>query len=184
MTTTLLLIVLAVIVIMMFSMIAFISKMYQKVPQGQAIIRSGMGGNIVSFSGMIAAPVIHQTEKIDISIKKIQVLCTGQNAILCKDHIMANMEVNFFVRINPDEMSVTKVAQSIGTKKTFDNFAIQELFESQFTTAVRDTALQFTFNEIYRNQDDFRHKALASLGTDLNGFVLDDCGILQLSKSN
>ena len=56
-----------------------ISRFYRKVEQGQALVRNGMGGTKVSFSGMIVLPILHQPEYMDISVKRVEIDRNGKN---------------------------------------------------------------------------------------------------------
>ena len=58
--------------------LVLIAKFYKKVEQGEAILRNGMGGTRVAFTGQMVYPVIHKIEKLDITVKREEVDSLGQ----------------------------------------------------------------------------------------------------------
>ncbi|WP_349771690.1 SPFH domain-containing protein, partial [Escherichia coli] len=78
--------------------IVVLSVFYKKVPQGKAIVRTGVGGSQVAFNkGMYVIPVFHKMEIMDISIKKIDITRQQHDGLICKDNIRADIKVAFFV---------------------------------------------------------------------------------------
>ena len=76
-------------------------KCYRKIPQGSAIIRTGMGGVQVAFdSGIFVFPVLHRMEIMDISVKRIEIERKGKNGLICRDNMRADIKVAFFIKVN------------------------------------------------------------------------------------
>ena len=86
-------------------------KLYQKVEQGTALVRNGLGGTKVSFGGMMVLPVVHRAERMDISVKRIEIYRHGEDGLICQDNIRADIKVAFFVRVNKTVQDVEQVAQ-------------------------------------------------------------------------
>ena len=55
-------IVITVIILGVFAFLIFAATLYRKVEQGKALVKNGMGGTKVTFSGMVIWPVIHRAE--------------------------------------------------------------------------------------------------------------------------
>ncbi len=51
-----------------FGLLIMMVKCYRKVEQGQAIVRNGVSGTKVSFSGKIVIPIFHRFEIMDIPV--------------------------------------------------------------------------------------------------------------------
>ena len=107
-------------------------KLYQKVDQGTALVRNGMGGTRVSFSGMLVFPVIHRAERMDISVKRIEIYRHGSEGLICMDNIRADIKVAFFVRVNKTMQDVMQVAQLLGCERASEERALVELFDAGF----------------------------------------------------
>ncbi len=164
-------------IFVVFGFFAMVAKFYRKVEQGQALVRNGIGGTKVSFSGSIVIPILHMAEVMDISVEKVTIDRQGSEGLICKDNIRADIKVAFFVRVNKTEEDVLKVAQSVGCKRASDPKSLQELFEAKFSEALKTVGKHFNFSELYTSRDQFKEEILKVIGTDLNGFVMDDAAI-------
>ncbi|MEM7516960.1 MAG: flotillin family protein, partial [Planctomycetota bacterium] len=138
---------------------------------------TGVGGTRVAFDGIMVYPILHRKEEMDISLKRIEIKRTDTNGLICKDNIRADIEVAFFVRVNNEKQDVLKVAQSIGCERASSEPEIRVLFDAKFSEALKTVGKRFNFIELYQERDTFRDEIMKVIGTDLNGFVLDDCAI-------
>ncbi|HHH76248.1 MAG TPA: flotillin family protein, partial [Phycisphaerae bacterium] len=170
-------VVLAVIVIFVFGTIVLIIKCYRKVSQGEALIRNGAGGTKVSFTGKIIVPVIHRVEFMDISVKRIVIDRNGSQGLICKDNLRADIQVAFFIRVNPTVDDVRQVAQSLGCVRASDEKAMYDLFDAKFSEGLKTVGKRFDFVELYTNREKFKEEILGVIGRDLNGYVLEDAAI-------
>ena len=157
--------------------------LYRKVEQGQALVRNGYGGTKVSFTGTVVWPVIHKAELMDISVKRIEIYRHGEDGLVCKDNIRADIKVAFFVRVNSTTEDVLKVAQSVGCARASEQKALVELFDAKFSEALKSTGKQFDFSQLYTSRNEFKEEILKVIGTDLNGYVLDDAAIDYLEQT-
>ncbi|HMO12859.1 MAG TPA: SPFH domain-containing protein [Pirellulaceae bacterium] len=163
--------------IVIIGLIALLIRCWQKVSQGTAIVRNGMGGTAVSFSGMFVIPILHKAEWMDISVKRIEIDRHGSDGLICKDNIRADIKVAFFVRVNKTADDVKQVAQFLGCKRASDQSALVALFEPKFSEALKSVGKQFDFIELYSSREKFREEIKKVIGTDLNGYLLDDAAI-------
>ncbi|MCH2223499.1 MAG: flotillin family protein [Crocinitomicaceae bacterium] len=161
-----------------------LAKFYKKASQGEAIVRNGMGKTRVSFSGMFIVPVVHKMEKMDISLKTMVIERLGKDGLICKDNMRADIKVTFFVRVNKEASAVVKVAQSVGCVRASDPKALYELFEAKFSEALKTIGKRFDFVDLYNKRDDFRDSIKDLIGTDLNGYILDDAAIDYLEQTH
>jgi len=171
-------------VIVIVGFLVLLTKFYQKVEQGKALVRNGVGGTQVSFSGMMIVPILHIPERIDISVKRVTIDRQGSEGLICMDNMRADIKVAFFVRVNKTKEDVLKVAQSIGCKRASQREALQDLFEAKFSEALKTVGKQFNFVDLYNSREQFKEEILKVIGTDLNGFVLDDAAIDFLEQTS
>jgi len=158
-------------------------KLYQKVEQGTALVRNGWGDTKVSFTGMVVIPVLHRSERMDISVKRIEIYRHGESGLICEDNIRADIKVVFFVRVNKTPEDVMRVAQLLGCKRASAETALVELFDAKFSEALKTVGKQFEFVDLYNSRDRFKDEILNIIGTDLNGYVLDDAAIDYLEQT-
>lgn len=147
-----------IIVILTLGIFAWLASMYKKVPQGKMLVRTGVGGLNISNNGMIVLPIFHKLEIMDISVKKLEIERMHENGLICKDNIRADIKVAFFVRVNPDRQTVTRVAQTIGCERASDVNTLNTLFEAKFSEALKTVGKRMDFEELYSDRVGFRNK--------------------------
>ncbi len=172
------------IVIIIVGLLFLISRFYQKVPQGMAILRTGAGGSKVEFDrGMVVIPVFQMKELMDLSVKTIEIGRMKEDGLICKDNIRADIKVVFFVRVNKRKEDILNVAQTIGTKRASDPEILRNLFEAKFSEALKTAGKRFEFAQLYDSREEFKQEILEIIGSDLNGYNLDDCAIDYLEQT-
>ncbi|QCK16847.1 flotillin family protein [Mangrovivirga cuniculi] len=177
MTDKILMITLIVGVILVIGIISMFIKMYRKAVQGEALIRTGLGDAKVSFSGIFVVPVLHKLEVMDITLKTLNISRMAKDGLICKDNMRADIKVSFFIRVNKTTEDVIHVAQSIGCHRASEISELERLFDAKFSEALKTVGKHFDFVELYNSRASFKEKILQEIGTDLNGYVLDDCAI-------
>lgn len=169
---------------LMFVLISLVIKWYNRPVSGMALVRTGSGGIMVAFDkGIFVIPILHNLEKMDITIKSLTIERKGDFALLCKDNVRVEAKITFFVKVNKDVYDVEKVAFSVGCEKASKKETLESLFNPKFTEALKTIAHYYTYEELYNNKEKFRDEILTFIGRDLNGYVLEDCSIEYLEKS-
>ena len=176
------------VVVFVFLMLAAViglvfSRLYRKVPQGKALVVSTMKKVVVTFTGQIVVPVLHKAEMMDISVKTIEIDRRGTEGLICEDNIRADIKVNFFVRVNKAEEDVIKVAQAIGCERASERETLEELFTAKFSEALKTVGKQMQFVSLYTERATFRDRIIEVIGTDLNGYSLEDVAIDYLEQT-
>lgn len=174
----------AVFFIALIGLIFWVLSMYKKTVQGVVILRTGYGGAKVYFNAGVVIPVIHRQELMDISVKKLEISREGKDGLICKDNMRADIQVAFFVRVNKSVDDIVNVAQTIGCQRASDIGTLRELFEAKFSEALKTVGKKFDFIELYEARSEFRQEILNIIGTDLNGYALDDCAIDYLEQTS
>ncbi|MFP8882418.1 flotillin family protein [Streptomyces mangrovi] len=173
----------AVLMLMGIALLIVVSRLFRKVEQGKALIVSKMRKVDVTFTGTVVLPVLHRAEVMDISVKTIEIARTGGEGLICRDNIRADIRISFFVRVNKTVEDVIKVAQAIGTERASDRTTLQELFNAKFSEALKTVGKQLDFADLYTKRDEFRDRIIAVIGTDLNGYSLEDAAIDYLEQT-
>lgn len=171
-------------VVIFLGIIGMLARFYRKVEQGKVLIRNGVGGAKVSFSGKIVVPILHRVEVMDVSVKRIEIERAGQEGLICKDNLRADIKVAFFVRVNQNAESVLKVAKSLGCEKASDRATLRDFFDAKFSEALKTVGKKFDFVQLYTEREHFKDEILQVIGTDLNGYVLDDAAIDFLEQTD
>ena len=173
-----------IIVLIVLGLFAAVVSWYKKVPQGQALIRTGSGGtNVVFDKGMFVIPVLHMVEQMDLSVKTIEIARLSKDGLICKDNMRADIKVVFFIRVNKETSDIITVAQTIGCARASDPTTLNILFEAKFSEALKTAGKRFDFVDLYDSREKFKQEILTIIGTDLNGYVLDDAAIDYLEQT-
>ncbi len=163
--------------------ILLISLFFRKVKQGKALVRTGFGKTTVTLKGMWVVPLLHEAETMDISLKQIMVNREGKDGLICKDNLRADIRVVFFVRVNPEDGDIRRVAQTIGCARASDPEMLNTLFEAKFSEGLKTVGKGFEFVELYNSRKELKQAILDVIGDDLNGYVLDDAAIDYLEQT-
>lgn len=184
MVTNVFLVFAGIVIIIAIGIAFAMATWYKKIPQGQALIRTGQGGTKVALNkGMFVIPVLHMVEQMDLSVKTIEIGRLNKDGLICKDNMRADIKVVFFVRINDDPASIQKVAGAIGTVRASDKETLRNLFEAKFSEALKTVGKRFDFVDLYDSRDKFKQEIIDVIGVDLNGYVVDDCAIDYLEQT-
>lgn len=165
-------------IISILGTLSAMSQFYRKVGPEEALVKTGWGGmKVVSGGGMWVIPVAHRVEHMDLSVKRLEIARREKSGLICKDNVRADIEVAFFVRVNNTTQDILQVAQALGCKRASEKGALVELFDAKFSEALKTVGKQFDFVDLYTERDRFKEEILKHIGTDLNGYILDDCAI-------
>jgi uncharacterized membrane protein YqiK len=169
--------------ILLIGAFIFVTKIYHRVDQGQALIINTPSKTKVTFNGGVVVPVFYRAEYMDISLKTIDIDRRGKEGLICADNIRADIRVTFFVRVNPTGEAVRKVAESVGCERASDQETLEALFQAKFSEALKTVGKQLEFEQLYTQRDDFRDRILKEIGGDLNGYSLEDAAIDYLEQT-
>ena len=176
--------IISLILLITLSLVIIVAKFYKKVDQGQALIVNRLNVEpLVTFTGTVVYPIIHRAEVIDIRIKMIQIDLKGKNALICKDNVQIDTVVKFYVRVNKSTEDIIRVASAVGAANASDQTTLENLFFAKFSDALKTVGTNLNSEELFVERERFRDYVLEMIGTDLNGYVLEDCAIDYLEKT-
>jgi len=173
-----------VLFLLVLGMAIFFKAFYVKVEQGIALIKNDLSPKPkVFFTGTWIIPVIHKKELMRISLITMEVDRRGNDGLICKDNMRADITVAFYLRVNETPEDVLKVAKSLGAYRASDRDAVNELFNAKFSEALKTVGKQIEFVSLFENRQEFRDKIIQVIGDDLNGYVLEDVAIDYLEQT-
>lgn len=174
--------VVSIVLVQIIGLIVLLVKCYKMPSQGQALIRSGFKGNVVSFSGKIVIPFLHKVQYLDITLKRIVIDRQGSEALTCKDGIRIDVKTAFFVRVNSTPQDVLKVAGALGIEGAANIETLTDLFGTRFLTGLETVAKANTFEQL-SDREYFKSEVMQTIGNDLDGYILDTAAIDYLEKT-
>ncbi len=174
----------ALLLVLLVLVALYISKFYVKVGPDEAIVKSGLGGlKVATDGGLLVVPLVQHIEFMDLTLKSFEIARQGAEGLICHDNIRADIKVAFFIRVDKTEEEIKEVAQSIGAKRAAEIDTLRELFDAKFSEALKTVGKQFDFVDLYDKRDKFKDEILKVIGTDLNGYRLDDAAIDYLEQT-
>ena len=164
----------------------------KKIKPGEAGVRTGVGGIKVAKDYMLRVHGLQQLQIMDLSVKKLEVVRKGKDGLICQDNIRADIEVVFYVRVNDEKSEVDgktdyhdikTVATQVGCERASEIELLRQLFEAKFSEALKSAAKLMDFEKLYTDRMPFRQVIIDTIGSDLNGYILEDVTIDYLEQT-
>lgn len=173
-----------VFILVVVCVMLLIKAFYTKIDQGQALIVNDMSSTPkVYFTGAMVLPVIHRAEEMKISVITLELNRQGNEGLICKDNLRADISVAFYLRVNETAQDVLRVAKSVGVDRASDRAAVNELFNAKFSEALKTVGKKLEFMQLFEERQRFRDMIIQTIGEDLNGYVLEDVAIDYLEQT-
>lgn len=157
---------------------------YHRVQQGKALIRTGMGGTIVSFNGIVALPLAHKIETVDLTVRKIDAAFRDQNSLRTRDGIEVEIVAAFRVSIGRRVEDILKVVGEHGAENGSKLETVSELFQARFAQALRAAVEECDFETIDARREEFRKIVREKIGLDLQGYTLHEIALDHFGKKD
>ena len=117
--------------------VAFLNRFYRKTSRDVAIIRTGFGGQkIVLSGGCLALPFLHKVDEVNMRTMRIEVARAGAKSLITEDRMRVDVELEFYLRVQPTIDGVATAAQAIGSKSLSPD-GVRNLLEGRFIDAIQ-----------------------------------------------
>lgn len=174
---------LALMAALLLAAVGFVALRYRRIGPHQALVVNGPKGlRVVRGGGAVVLPLQH-AEVMDLSTHTLVLTLAGAQSLQCKDCLRADVRARFLLRVNPTAEDVEKVARTVGAQRASSPETLRELFEAKFRESLRLVCRSFDFEDWLSHQEEVRDQVLRVIGRDLNGFVLDDLQVEELSAT-
>ena len=80
-------------------------------------------------------------------------------------------------------MNVLRVAKAVGTQRASDTRAVYDLFAAKFSEALKTVGKTVEFEQLFEDRQLFRDAIVHAIGSDLNGYSLEDVAIDYLEQT-
>ena len=165
--------------------VAFMNRFYRKSTRDVALVRTGFGGQKVVLSGgCLSLPFLHKVEEINMRTNRVEVKRAGEKSLITTDRIRVDVELEFYVRVQPTADGVATAAQSIGAR-ALNPDGISNLMEGRFIDALQSVAAAETMDALHEKRGEFVRHVAAQLRDNLahNGLLLDSVSLTRLDQA-
>lgn len=146
----------AVLAVFLLLGIWFLAKFYAKASLSSAIIRTGLGGmKVVLNGGCFSLPIMHQTQRVRMGAVSFSASRLGQDALLTKDQLRADVAMEFEFKVSPTPEGVAAAAQSLGARVERSGDAIEEVLKGPLVDAMQNAAASRTLDDIHHDRASF-----------------------------
>jgi uncharacterized membrane protein YqiK len=165
--------------------VAFLNRFYRKSTRDVALVRTGFGGQkIVLSGGCLALPFLHKVEEINMRTNRVEVRRTGDKSLITVDRIRVDVELEFYVRVQPSVDGVATAAQAIGARSMSPD-GIRNLFEGRFVDALQSVAAAESMDSLHEKRGEFvRHVGdLIRDNLTQNGILLESVSLTRFDQA-
>ena len=172
-------------IIVVAVVVIFLNKFYRKSSRDTAIIRTGFGGQRVLISGgCLALPFLHKIDEVNMRTLRVEVKRSGEKSLITEDRMRVDVELEFYLRVQPTIEGVATAAQALGSK-AFTPDGMRNLLEGRFIDAVQAIGASRTMDMLHEQRAEFVGTILALLRGNLvqNGILLDSVSLTRLDQA-
>lgn len=173
-------------VLILVVLLIAMSKFYKKTTADSAFVRTGSGGRkVVIDGGVMVIPLFHRITEINLESLRLLVSRSGsKDALIAKDKFRVDIEVEFYIRVEPDQEHVLRAARSLGDKSLTPS-NVKQLVEAKLVGALRTVAATKEMMDLHTNRQDFEDAVQEMLRFDLekNGLTLESVAITHLDQT-
>ena len=172
-------------IIVVAVVVIFLNKFYRKSSRDTAIIRTGFGGQRVLISGgCLALPFLHKIDEVNMRTLRVEVKRSGEKSLITEDRMRVDVELEFYLRVQPTIEGVATAAQALGSK-AFTPDGMRNLLEGRFIDAVQAIGASRTMDALHEQRAEFVGTILALLRGNLvqNGILLDSVSLTRLDQA-
>ncbi len=181
-----LLVIAGIIVVALIGVGFVFSRLYRRTTRDTAFVRTGLGGRkVVVDGGAVLLPVFHSIAMVNLNTLRLEVKRSGNESLITKDRLRADITVEFYVRVEPREESIALAAQTLG-ERTNDAMLLRELIEAKFVDALRAVAAGMTLPDLQEKRADFVKGVQEAVSGDLrhNGLELESASLTRLDQTS
>src|SRR5579885_25725 len=130
-------------------------------------------------------PFFHNVLEINLRTMKLGVSPRGQNALITRDNLRANVMAQFYIRVQADEEHILNAARSLG-ENSVNAETVEALVSEKLVSALRAIASQMDLFEIHTKRDEFAERVKEHVKLDLesNGLLLESVTISELDQTD
>ena len=160
--------------------------LYRRSTKDVSVVRTGLGGEkVIMGGGAFILPIVHDVTEVSMNTLRLQVTRAREKALITKDRMRIELEVEFYVRVVPNPDEVATAARTLG-RRTMDPEKLRELVQGRFVDAMGSVAASMTLEEMHERRDRFIAGVKAEVVKNLghNGLELEAVSLVSLDQAD
>ena len=164
-----------------------ISVIRYRIPKADiALVRTGGAKAKINITGGLwVNTIIHEIKEISLNTMRIEVLREQSDSLITLDLNRADIEVVFYLKVDPEEDPILKAAQALGDKSMTPE-TVRELIEPMLDGALRSVAAESDIQDLLQKRIEFAMNVERTVGDSLkadNGLTLDTVSIIRVDQT-
>ncbi|MYC76518.1 hypothetical protein F4X10_12205 [Candidatus Poribacteria bacterium] len=151
-----------------------------------ALVRTGGAREKIRITGGLwVNTIIHEIKEISLNTMRIEVIREGPEALITYDFNRGDVEVVFYLKVEPEETDILRAAQALGDKSMTPE-TVRELIEPKLEGALRSVAAESDIQDLLQKRQEFADKVQSACGEDLeiqNGLTLETVSIIRVDQT-
>ena len=151
-----------------------------------ALVRTGGAKEKIRITGGLwVNTIIHEIKEISLNTMRIEVVREGSEALITYDFNRGDVEVVFYLKVEPEETDILRAAQALGDKSMTPE-TVRELIEPKLEGALRSVAAESDIQDLLQKRQEFADKVQSVCGEDLgtqNGLTLETVSIIRVDQA-
>lgn len=163
-----------------------LARLYKKAQPDLAFVKTGAGGaKVIMHSGTLVIPFLHKITYVNLQTMRLAVVRKGREALITADRLRADVEAEFYIRVEPNKEMILVASRSLGSTGEVSEDSVLDLVGPKLISALRSVAATKTLTELHEARNEFANGVLAVLEQDLseNGLSLESVSVSQLDAS-
>ena len=181
--------VIAIIVLVLLAILAaFVAMVIRyRIPKADiALVRTGGSKEKINITGGLwVNTIIHEIKEISLNTMRIEVIREGPEALITHDFNRGDVEVVFYLKVEPNQTDILRAAQALGDKSMTPE-TVRELIEPKLEGALRSVAAESDIQDLLQKRQEFADKVQGTCGEDLgiqNGLTLETVSIIRVDQT-
>ena len=178
----------AILFVLLASLAAFAATVIRyRIPKADiALVRTGGAKEKIRITGGLwVNTIIHEIKEISLNTMRIEVIREGTEALITYDFNRGDVEVVFYLKVEPEETDILRAAQALGDKSMTPE-TVRELIEPKLEGALRSVAAESEIQDLLQKRQEFADKVQDACGEDLetqNGLTLETVSIIRVDQT-
>ena len=178
----------AILIVLLASLATFAATVIRyRIPKADiALVRTGGAKEKIRITGGLwVNTIIHEIKEISLNTMRIEVIREGTEALITYDFNRGDVEVVFYLKVEPEETDILRAAQALGDKSMTPE-TVRELIEPKLEGALRSVAAESEIQDLLQKRQEFGDKVQAACGEDLetqNGLTLETVSIIRVDQT-